>query len=104
MGSALNDGDITGNASDNMIVGGKGNENIALGEAGGSDTVVYNKGDGADTVTGFSIGDDSLIIRGFSAEEQTNISIDNAAVKLGETTLVTLTGVTGLRKSDVTFE
>ena len=104
MGSSFSDGAITGNASDNMIVGGKGDETINLGATGGSDTVVYNKGDGRDSVSDFSIGDDDLVMRGFSAEEQTNISIDGADVKLGETTLVTLTSVTGLRKSDITFE
>ena len=43
-------------------------------------------------------------MRGFSADQQTNVAISGAEVVLGDKTLVTLTGVAGLRKSDITFE
>ena len=99
--------DVTGNASDNVIIGGKGDDEINLQATGGSDTVVFNNGDNGnngDTVNGFSVNDDKLVMRGFSADQQTNVAISGAEVVLGDKTLVTLTGVAGLRKSDITFE
>ena len=101
VGSAVDD-TITANNLGNVIEGGVGDDGITLGD--GEDTVVYNKGDGSDTVTDFSVDEDTVILKGFSAQEQTDIAVSGSDITLDSVTLITLSGVTTLIKSDLIFQ
>ena len=49
---------ITGTALNDVIIGGAGNDNITLGA--GNDAVRFNSLSGSDTITDFSVADDSI--------------------------------------------
>lgn len=53
---------LTGTANNDMLIGGAGNDSITTGS--GADTIVFNRGDGQDTVAASTTRDNTLAIGG----------------------------------------
>jgi Ca2+-binding RTX toxin-like protein len=53
---------LTGNAGNEMFIGGQGNDTITTGT--GADLIVFNKGDGQDTVKASTVADNALTLGG----------------------------------------
>jgi Ca2+-binding RTX toxin-like protein len=103
---------MTGGAGDDILEGGDGADQL-LGQAGndtmtggaGADSFILLRTEGdQDTITGFEIGTDKILLRG--AGNTVDNAIANATVLDGSTVLnlgldhtVTLTGVTGVNTS-----
>ena len=102
----------TGNALANRLVGtdspnvlnGKGGNDLLTG-GGGNDTFVIAKGEGHDTITDFTHGQDVLKLQGFGAGSSLTHSGDVWTVHAADGSVqdITLTGVTSLASSDYAF-
>jgi Ca2+-binding RTX toxin-like protein len=66
---------IIGNSGSNRLTGGKSNDILYLGDDSTVDTVVYNAGDGMDTVFQFNrgTGGDRLQINGFTSNDAIDV-------------------------------
>ena len=53
---------LSGGASNDLLIGGTGNDALTTGN--GADIIVFNKGDGKDTVAASSSGDNTLSLGG----------------------------------------
>ncbi len=71
---------IDGGTGSDTIEGGKGNDVLTGGA--GKDVFIYNSGDGNDTITDYTVGDDTLKVVGASVGTYT-VSGNNAIIKIG---------------------
>ena len=71
---------IDGGSGSDTIEGGKGNDILTGGS--GKDVFIYNSGDGNDTITDYTMGEDTLKVVGASIGTYT-VSGNNAIIKVG---------------------
>ena len=81
VGSAWNDS-LAGNAGNNRIIGGAGDDTLSGG--GGADAFVFSQGDGSDTISDFSAGDDVIDVSG-----PTGFDTYQSIVQIGADTRIT---------------
>ncbi|MBR8829914.1 MAG: hypothetical protein N5P05_000544 [Chroococcopsis gigantea SAG 12.99] len=109
-GGLGNDNLNAGIGSD-TLVGGAGNDVITLGLDTSSDSIVYYRGDGTDTVSNFSRGTDILNFNGIAAID-VQVSGANTVFRVGDgiagnrafgagASLLTVSGVSGFNQADV---
>ena len=79
VGTEKND-TIDGGTGSDTIYGGKGNDVLTGGT--GKDVFIYNSGDGNDTITDYTVGEDTLKVIGASIGTYT-VTGNNAVIKIG---------------------
>ena len=104
------DDTLDGGAGADTLYGGAGDDTLSGGD--GADKFIVMKGEGADTVAaGFVLRDeDMIVLKGFTTKERTarttevDVSGADAEIKVMGTVVLTVTGITDLRLSDLTWE
>jgi Ca2+-binding RTX toxin-like protein len=105
---------LTGGFGSDILVGGDGNDTLFLGlNDGATDKVVYNLGDGSDSVNQFlrGVGGDILQFNGIAAIDVRTVGV-NTQFRLGDgvggnarfgngSVLLTLNGITGFTASNI---
>ncbi|NVJ97417.1 MAG: pre-peptidase C-terminal domain-containing protein [Alphaproteobacteria bacterium] len=101
-----NDGSDTlyGGAGDDTLTGGAGDDALRPGD--GADLLIFAAGDGDDTVTGFSVADDTLDLSATSTNFQSRSDVEAAATDTENGLLIDLGGgdsvlISGIAVSDI---
>ncbi|HEY9621167.1 MAG TPA: right-handed parallel beta-helix repeat-containing protein [Crinalium sp.] len=99
---------LTGGSGSDTLVGGVGNDVMSLGADSDRDLVLYNRGDGSDTVRQFRLGQDQFAIVGIAQVDVVK-SGSNTQLRASSTSgfgtgqvLMTFEGVTGVNANTIT--
>lgn len=101
---------LSGGAGRDVLEGGSGNDRLTGGN--GNDAFVFERNGGSDTITDFSSGNDTIVLRGFTSggnpltfndlSGQITVTNGDSVIDVGNTT-ITVNNVANLTQSDFAF-